>query len=226
MTKQRLPETDEGITGQIETEAYDQMMRRLRDKGWMETKDIIQSGITEGLALEVGPGPGYLGLEWLKNTQGTMLRGIDISDDMISIAKRNAKEYGLEDRVEYVKSDAKEMPFEDNYFDAVFTNGSLHEWAQPEEVINEIARVLKPTGKFCISDLRRDMSFLMKWLMWLSTKPREIRPGLLSSINAAYTLDDAQGLLLRTNLSGWQVRKNPMGIVISGEKPSITPECI
>ena len=47
------------------------MQKRLRDKIWIETKDIKKSGITKGIALEIGPGPGYLGLEWLKNTQGT-----------------------------------------------------------------------------------------------------------------------------------------------------------
>jgi len=67
MTKARLIETDQGIQGDFNVNIYDQMQRRLRDKGWIETKDIIKSGITKGLALEVGPGPGYLGLEWLKD---------------------------------------------------------------------------------------------------------------------------------------------------------------
>ena len=66
MTRSRVPETDQGIQGRITVEIYDQMQRRLRDKGWIETRDITKSGITRGLALEIGPGPGYLGLEWLR----------------------------------------------------------------------------------------------------------------------------------------------------------------
>jgi len=134
-------------------EIYDKMMRRMRDKGWLETNLIIKSGIDHGLVLEVGPGPGYLGLEWLKKTIGTKLKGLDISPDMITIAGRNAREYNLEDRVEYVESDGKMMPFEKGMFDAVFTNGSLHEWAEPEGVFNEIHRVLKSGGNYFISDL-------------------------------------------------------------------------
>ncbi|MEW5693259.1 MAG: class I SAM-dependent methyltransferase [Candidatus Hydrogenedentota bacterium] len=42
----------------------------------------------------------------MKKTRGTSLKGLDISPDMIKIAKRNAEEYGLIDRVEYVQSDA------------------------------------------------------------------------------------------------------------------------
>lgn len=216
MVKPRIAETDNGITGELITQAYDDMMRRLRDKGWLETKLIIGSGISSGLALEVGPGPGYLGLEWLKVTEGTTLRGLDISEDMIAIAERNAAEYGLVERVEYVKGDAYKMPFENDYFDAVFSNGSLHEWEHPEGILDEIARVLKPGGRYCVSDLRRDMNPLMKWLMWLFTKPKEIRPGLITSINAAYTKDEIEAMLLRTQLQGWQVNKNTIGLVISG----------
>ena len=73
MTRPRVTETDQGIQGEFTVNLYNQMQRRLRDKGWIETKDIIKSGITKGLALEIGPGPGYLGLEWLKNTQGTSI---------------------------------------------------------------------------------------------------------------------------------------------------------
>jgi ubiquinone/menaquinone biosynthesis C-methylase UbiE len=114
------------------------------------------------LALEIGPGPGYLGLEWLKKTEGTRLKGLEISPDMIAIAERNAAEYGLQDRVTYVKGDGQQMSFEDNTFDAVFTNGSLHEWSQPNEVFDEVYRVLKPTGRYLISDLRREMNPLVK----------------------------------------------------------------
>ena len=125
--------------------------------GWIETGDIIKHGITQSYALEVGPGPGYLGLEWLKQTQGTRLKGLDISPDMIALAEKNARDYGLTDRVEYVCSNAATMPFDDTTFDAVFTNGSLHEWATPRRTFDEIGRVLKPGGRVFISDLRRDI---------------------------------------------------------------------
>jgi ubiquinone/menaquinone biosynthesis C-methylase UbiE len=220
MVKQRIIETDQGITGEFNTKTYDQTMRRMRDRGWLGTKMIISAGLSSGLALEVGPGPGYLGLEWLKHTQGTALSGLDISEDMIAIAERNAREYGLTDRVKYVKGDARNMPFESEYFDAVFSNGSLHEWAYPEKILNEIARVLKPSGRYCVSDLRRDMNPLIKWFLWFVTRPKEIRPGLITSINASYAISEAEALLAKTRLQGWHVSKKPLGLVISGQKPA------
>jgi hypothetical protein len=56
MVKPRVIETSEGIQGEFDVQAYDQMARKLRRRGWMVTNDIIRSGITSGLALELSPG--------------------------------------------------------------------------------------------------------------------------------------------------------------------------
>jgi ubiquinone/menaquinone biosynthesis C-methylase UbiE len=221
MVKPRVIETGEGIQGEFNVELYDRMMRSLRDRGWVETDQILKSGITEGLALEIGPGPGYLGLEWLKKTEGTKLTGLEISPKMISMAEKNAREYGFEGRVKYVEGDAQKMPFESNTFDGVFTNGSLHEWSQPRRILDELFRVLKPGGKYFVSDMRRDMGPLMKWFMKLVTKPKEIRPGLTSSINASYTIEEIEAILAETSLKEHEVKKLMMGFVLTGVKGAL-----
>ena len=220
MPQPRKTETESGITGEVNTQMYDIMMRNMRDKGWIETNLILKEGISAGLALEIGPGPGYLGLEWLKKTKGTQLKGLEISNDMIALARKNAGEYGLSGRVEYYQGDAQKMPFKEEYFDAVFTNGSLHEWAYPENILNEITRVIKPGGRYIISDLRRDMMIPIKWFLRLTVKPKGMRPGLITSIGASYTAKEIKALLNRTRLQGWRVSGNPFGLVIAGQKPS------
>jgi len=212
MTRPRVTETDQGIQGEFTVYLYDQMQRRLRDKGWIETNAIIKNGITNGPALEIGPGPKYVGLEWLKATQGTTLTGLDISPDMIAIAERNAEDYGLSERREYVHSSGDAMPFDEETFDAVFANGSLHEWSQPAHTFNEIWRVLKKGGRVFVSDFRRDMFFLVKWFLWINTRPKEIRCGLISSIHAAYTPDELEDLIKVTKLEDCNVSDNPIGL--------------
>ena len=218
MAQLRVPETNEGIRGGFTVEIYDRMQRRLRDKGWIETDDVIKSGITRGLALEVGPGPGYLGLEWLKKTRETTLKGLDISMDMIAVAERNAKAYGLTERVEYIRSDGAVLPFDDGTFDAVFTAGSLHEWNEPRNTFNEIWRVLKTGGRLWVSDFRRDISLPIRWFLRLNAKPEAIRHGLVTSINAAYTLAELKALTQGTRLSSCEVSQNPMSLKITGIK--------
>ena len=216
--KPRVVETNEGIQGDFNVTIYDKMQRRLRDKGWIETNSIITFGINSGLSLEIGPGPGYLGLEWLKKTKNSYLKCAEISSDMLKIAKINAKEYHLEDRVEYKKGKAEEIPFQDDLFDAVFTNGSLHEWPDPIKAFNEIFRVLKKRGKFFISDLKRDMNLFMVWFLKMNTKPKEIIPGLISSINAAYIKTEIINILNKTSLKDATVSENMIGIQIKGIK--------
>jgi ubiquinone/menaquinone biosynthesis C-methylase UbiE len=218
LVKPRVVETDEGIQGEFTVEVYDEMMRNLRDKGWIETELILKMGINRGLCLELGPGPGYLGLEWLSKTEGTTLRALEISGDMIKKAEKNAAEYGLPNRVKYVEGDAQTLPFDDETFDGVFTNGSLHEWSRPDRIFDEIHRCLKPGGKYMVSDMRRDMNLFVKWFLKLMTKPKEIKPGLVTSINASYTVQEITSILSKTNLKSATVKKTTMGFIISGEK--------
>ncbi|MBP7459851.1 MAG: class I SAM-dependent methyltransferase [Candidatus Delongbacteria bacterium] len=216
--KARVTETDCGIQGEFNVAVYDELQRNLRDKGFMETDELIKSGIKNGLVLEVGPGPGYLGLEWLKKTQETRLKGLDISPDMVNLARKNARDYGMESRTDYIVSPGDSMPFEDQSFDAVFTNGSLHEWANPEQTMNEIWRVLKSGGRVFISDFKRDMNFLIRWVLWFTAKPKAIRPGLLTSINAAYTRDELAGLIRKTRMSNCSISSNCIGLTVAGIK--------
>ncbi|MBN1773549.1 MAG: class I SAM-dependent methyltransferase [Deltaproteobacteria bacterium] len=220
MTRPRIVETDGGIVGEVTVAQYDEMQRTLRDRGWIETRALLDAGIDRGLALELGPGPGYLGLEWLRRTRETRLVGLDISADMLARARRNAETYGLTDRVEYRLGDGSRLPFEDRSFDAVFTNGSLHEWAKPQETFAELGRVLRPGGRFLVSDLRRDMAAPVRWFLWLMTRPTAIRPGLLSSIGAAYTPTEVAALLAETPLARARVASNPVGLTISGTLPA------
>ena len=158
MTKPRVPETNHTISGRAYAEDYDRMQASLREQGWLETGDLLLNGIVSGFALEVGSGPGYLGLEWLLQTRDTRLVGLDISPDMVAIARNHARELGLADRVEQLLGSAAAIPFEDNAFDAVFTSRSLHEWLNPGTIFTELWRVLKPGGRLYVSDLRRDLS--------------------------------------------------------------------
>lgn len=219
MTKPRVVETEEGLQGEFVATAYDIMMRQSRDKGQLLTYMIVEAGITTGLVLEIGPGPGYLGLEWLKQTTNTDLKALDISQAMLAVAEKNAEEYGLTDRVEYIHGDALQMPFDDDYFDGVFTNAALHEWADPAQAFNQIHRVLKPGGRYLITDLRRDMPAPVKWFLWLiNARQKELRPDLIKSINASYTRSEAEQLVQKTDLKGASVQQSPFGLAIAGQK--------
>lgn len=218
MAKQRIIETNEGIQDGLTVEIFDRFSKNMRDKGWNNVDSFIKAGIIGGNVLEIGPGPGYVGLEWLKASSDSTITGCEISREMIKLAEKNAKEYGFEARASYVEANCIHMPFSDESFDAVFSNGSLHEWEEPIKVFNEINRVLKPQGVFCISDMRRNVNPIIKWLIYFITKPKEIRPGFITSLNASYTVGELKALIGQSELKHAAVTKDFFGISVLGKK--------
>lgn len=214
--KPRIAEINAGIQGAITTEIFDRYARGMRDKGMNNVDKIFASGIESGHALELGPGAGYVGLEWLKKAPGGSLTGCEISPDMIKLALRNARAYGLEARASYVRGSALKLPFPNRSFNAVFSNGMLHAWEDATLVFREIARVVKHGGAFCVCDMRRDVSPFVKWSIRFRTNPKEVRPSLKSSLAAAYTEKEVKDLLAQAPFYDTKVESNSFGLMISG----------
>ena len=218
MTKPRVPETNEGIQDALDVAVFDRFAQGMRDKEWNNVETIIAAGVCAGDVLEIGPGPGYVGLEWLKACPEGRLTALEISPEMIAMATKNAAGYGFSSRVQYAEGNALEMPFTDDSFDAVFSNGSLHEWEDPARVFGQIARVLKPGGRFCVADMRRDVNPLLARMICASTKPKEIRPGFWTSLRAAYTKPELEAILADIKLIDVAVRNEFFGLSVSGGK--------
>lgn len=75
---------------------------------------------------------------------GARVTGIDLSEHAIKLAQTNFKQRGLEGR--FLHMDGRQMTFEDASFDFVYCHTVLHFTPEPEAMIGEIHRVLKPGG--------------------------------------------------------------------------------
>ncbi|MCP3098105.1 class I SAM-dependent methyltransferase [Myxococcus sp. K15C18031901] len=215
---ERVPETDNGQQGEFIAHRYDLMQRHIRDRGWLQEKvDLLVARGLGGVALEVGMGPGYLGLEWLKATRGTSLVGLDISPEMVACAEKNRSEYGLQERATFCLGDAQALPFEDGRFDCVFSYGSLHEWSRPEAVLDEVHRVLKPGGRYCVIDLRRDLDRQALTFMRVNIDV-ELRAGFMSSVRSSYTLQELRALAGKTALRDAVMSELELGLYLTGTK--------
>jgi ubiquinone/menaquinone biosynthesis C-methylase UbiE len=77
--------------------------------------------------------------------------GLDISPLMTEEATKHSKEMGFENQTEFSTYDGIKMPNSDQSFDKILTVNTLYFWDQPEEMFNEIKRVLKPNGTATIT---------------------------------------------------------------------------
>ncbi|HXM02297.1 MAG TPA: methyltransferase domain-containing protein [Chthoniobacterales bacterium] len=102
--------------------------------------------------LEVGCGSGRYALH-LTEKVGCLLVGVDINAAGVRNANQLALARGLASRAHFEKCDcSKNLPFDDNTFDAVFSNDVLCHLPGRPEVLGEIFRVLKPGGRMLFSD--------------------------------------------------------------------------
>ena len=81
--------------------------------------------------------------------------GLDMTDEMLELARQNAADAGIAN-VEFLKGYMEEIPLPDNSVDVVISNCVINLAADKRTVLAEAARVLKPSGRFAISDVIAD----------------------------------------------------------------------
>jgi ubiquinone/menaquinone biosynthesis C-methylase UbiE len=215
------------IEDQELAEYYNLMAKRyMRFPCQRVLKRVLAKGIEKGSAIDVGTGHGIFPLFLSKALPGVRFKGIDLSPIMIDLARRNAKEEGLADQIEFDVGSAYSLPVEDYSLDLVLCINTIHHLDRPVDFFNEVARSLKEEGAFVIVDFHRDASFVFigifnfLWKAFFGKHPKA-RKGFLESIQSSYTIEECRNFLGRSRLRHWKLYTRTVEMWIESTRPNL-----
>jgi arsenite methyltransferase len=165
--------------------------------------------------------------------------GLDMTDGMLALARENQRKAGV-DNVEFLKGEIEAIPLPDNSVDVIISNCVINLSADKGQVLKEAFRVLKPGGRFAVSDVvirgevpaavRRSMELWVGCVAGALTED-EYRQHLAEAgfemahiePTRIYELEDAKEFLSGTGLEteelAEEVAGRVMGAFIRAQKP-------
>lgn len=145
----------EQVTQMFDTisKEYDGLNRMITfgiDVRWRKKVIQIIANTSPNKILDIASGTGDLAILAAKKTDATEIIGADISAGMLEVGKQKIEKLGLSNRIKMQVADSENLPFEDNYFDAITVAFGVRNFENLNKGLSEIYRVLKPNGVFVI----------------------------------------------------------------------------
>lgn len=137
-----------------------EMAAALEERAQAPDQLIVNKALVDTLApvngehiLEVGCGSGVLSRQTAPVVvPGGKVTGMDISPEFLRIAQGYAVNAGLSDSIQWGTGRAEFLPFQDASFDGVFAARLLLHVSNPQAVLNELVRVVRPGGRVVVMD--------------------------------------------------------------------------
>jgi demethylmenaquinone methyltransferase/2-methoxy-6-polyprenyl-1,4-benzoquinol methylase len=146
------------------SENYDGLNRVISlgiDMKWRKKVVALVAEKNPERILDIATGTGDLVI-MMSNTSAKKIIGLDISAGMLEVGKQKIEAKKLSEKIEMVLGDSENMPYPDNYFDAITVSFGIRNFETLEKGLAEIYRVLKPNGIFVILETSVPTKFPFK----------------------------------------------------------------
>lgn len=161
--------------------------------------------------LEVGVGAATDFLQWAKN--GAELYGIDLTPEAVAHAQHRLELYGCSAK-DIKVADAENLPFDDIFFDIVYSWGVIHHSPDTPKALKEIIRVLKPAGKAKLMVYnRKSVLAYVFWVKhaglkfkWNQSVADVLWNKMESYGTKGYTIEEIKALLKNENIKNLEVK--------------------
>lgn len=167
--------------------------------------------------LDVGCGPAHLLCALADVAPDIELHGLDLSDDMLAIARKRLEQAGCADRVSLHRGSAYSLPFEDGLFDVVLSTDALHCFDDPRAFLSELHRVTRPDGVAIVHSWRRDAAWPIRTLGYLQTAFLKATGSHLEGggpiFDASWTSDEVRQFARVCSGSSVSVKTGPVEMV-------------
>jgi len=176
------------------------------------------AGLKEGeVVLDLGSGGGidvFIASKKVGPTGKAI--GVDMTQEMLDLASKNADELGLEN-VEFRKGDIEDLPVEDETVDVIISNCVINLAPDKDKVFSEAYRVLKPGGRIMVSDIVTDGEL-----------PESIRSdpdAWAACVSGALDVNDYTGKIQNAGFENVKVvdKRGFRGVVFSAEVEAYKP---
>lgn len=148
------------------------IMNVINKKMYIKVSDTVLKNACKDI-LDIGCGNGYLEKQ-LSMQHGVKMRGIDISEDMITSAAKRNKTAVEQGRVTLSLGDCCKLEFQDGMFDSVISVNTIYFWSDTVKALSEIKRVLKDNGIFVNAvysqEFLKKLSYTKKGFKYFSQK--------------------------------------------------------
>lgn len=156
------------------------------DKVWRKKAIKKLSLYNPQLILDIATGTGDFAVEASKRSTAKIV-GVDISEGMLKVGQKKIRDKGLTDRVELLKADSENLPFEGSKFDAAIVGFGVRNFENLTVGLAEIFRVLKPGGTFIVLEFSKPKKTPFKQLYnFYFSNVLPLMGRLISKDNRAY----------------------------------------